>query len=586
MIKQLPSRAVVFVGGGLTAALASRQLTGAGHDVLVLERGGDHRGGPAETIPSQRDGLRWGVRTHLAQDWAAETYTFRHATRDTALPARNLQAFLPGNGMGGAANHWNGQTWRWSEYDPVLRTHLESRYGKRALPADLSIQDWGVTYGELEPYHALFERLFGIAGKAGNLRGRIVAGGNPFEAPRQDEYPQAPLERTEAGIVFDAAARNLGYRPFSMPAANSPRPYTNPDGMKLGQCQYCGHCERFICEAGAKASPEVLLYPMLLARPNFELRLHCQVTHVEYDARARRATAVRYTDRLTGQEYRQPAEVIVLSAFTMTNTRLLLVSGIGRAYDPQTRRGVVGRNFCHQTNSSITVFTKDRWINPFLASGSSQTVIDEFNNDNFDHAGLGFFGGGYISGYVSNGRPLETRPVPPGTPRWGTAWKRASADWYAHAFPILVHGSCYSHPDNYLSLDPTYRDRLGLPLLRVTFDFRENELRMSRYVTAKALEIARATGATSVGDASPRTGPYDVRVYQTTHVVGGTAMGADPASSVVSPHLQHWDAANLFVVGASTYPQNSGYNPTGPLGALALRLGDDLGRYLGRPRFL
>jgi gluconate 2-dehydrogenase alpha chain len=74
-----------------------------------------------------------------------------------------------------------------------------------------------------------------------------------------------------------------------------------------------------------------------------------------------------------------------------------------------------------------------------------------------------------------------------------------------------------------------------------------------------------------------------VRRYQTTHIVGGTIMGADPRTSVVSPHLQHWDAGNLFVVGASVYPHNAGYNPTGPLAALALRLGDDLLRYLKHP---
>ena len=80
-----------------------------------------------------------------------------------------------------------------------------------------------------------------------------------------------------------------------------------------------------------------------------------------------------------------------------------------------------------------------------------------------------------------------------------------------------------------------------------------------------------------------REGPFDSRQYQTTHVTGGTIMGADPASSVVSPRLQHWDAENLFVVGASVYPHNSGYNPTGPLAALALRLGDDVARYVARP---
>ena len=117
----------------------------------------------------------------------------------------------------------------------------------------------------------------------------------------------------------------------------------------------------------------------------------------------------------------------------------------------------------------------------------------------------------------------------------------------------------------------------------MTFDFRDNELKMSEFVTKKAADLARATNASIIGPAVPRKAPYDVRVYQTTHVTGGTPMGSHPEKSVVSPHLQHWDAENLFVVGASVYPQNSGYNPTGPLGALALRLGDDIKRYVKRP---
>src|SRR5262249_17889360 len=89
-------------------------------------------------------------------------------------------------------------------------------------------------------------------------------------------------------------------------------------------------------------------------------------------------------------------------------------------------------------------------------------------------------------------------------------------------------------------LDPTYKDAYGQPLVRMTFDIRGNELRMSEYLTKKAVEIAQATGATIVGTPSPRKGPYDSRVYQTTHVTGGTMMGADPRTSVVSSHLQDW----------------------------------------------
>jgi gluconate 2-dehydrogenase alpha chain len=586
MTQKLPKRSVVFVGGGLTAGLAARQMMNSGIDVLVLERGGDHAGSAASTLPNQRDELRWGLRNGLVQNWANETYTLRHNTSETALPIRRMEAFLPGEGMGGAANHWNGQTWRWSEYDPVLRSRLESRYGKAAIPREMTVQDWGVTYAEMEQYHDLFERLFGIAGQAGNIDGRLIEGGNPFEAPRKKDYPQAPLEILESGRIFKDAAQSLGHKPFPMPAANSPRAYTNPDGINLAPCQYCGHCERFLCEANAKASPAVLLYPLLQKQRGFEIRLQSQVTGLSYDRKARRVTGVRFLDLQTSQEYEQPADVVVLSGFTMTNTKLLLAGGIGRPYDPKSGRGVVGKNFCYQVMSSVPVFFRDRWINPFMAAGASQMVMDEFNGDNFDHTGLGFFGGGYIYSNVTNGRPINSRLLPAGTPRWGSAWKRANADWYAHAFNVSVHGSNYPHRENYLDLDPTYRDAYGMPLLRMNFNFRENDHRMSEYVTNRAAEIARAMGATTVGAPQPRRGDFDARLYQTTHTTGGTIMGADPATSVVSPHLQHWDAQNLFVVGASVFAHNAGYNPTGPLAALALRLGDDLVRYARQPRML
>jgi gluconate 2-dehydrogenase alpha chain len=586
MATTLNARTVVIVGGGLTAGLAARQLTDKGIDVVVLERGGAHTLGAEAKLPTQRDELRWDTHQGLVQDWSVQTYTLRHNRDESALPVRWMEAFLPGEGLGGAANHWNGHTWRWAEYDPQLHTRFVTRYGKQAIPANMPIQDWGTTYAELEPYHDLFEMLFGLSGKAGNIKGLIQPGGNPFEAPRRGEYPQKPLEPTEAGLVFKATAERLGYKAFATPAANSSGPYTNPDGQKLGQCQYCGHCERFICEAKAKASPEVLLYPMLKQRKGFEVRLRCHVTGIDYDAKAKRATAVRYVDLVTGQEYVQPAEVVMLGAFTMTNTKLLLTSRIGKPYDPAANKGVVGKNFCYQTNSGVNLFMKERWFNPFLATGSTQITMDEFNNDNFDHAGLGFLGGGGIGASMFHGRPISARRVPPGTPQWGTAWKRANAQWYAHSMALGIQGTCYPNRENYLDLDPTYTDAYGQPLVRMNFDWRDNELKMSRYVTAKMADIAKAIGADIVGPAVPRQSPFDTRQYQSTHITGGTIMGTDPHTSVVSPHLQHWDAQNLFVVGASVYPHNSGYNPTGPLAALALRLGDDMVRYVERPRML
>ena len=583
-MKRQPHRSVVVVGAGVAGGLVARQLALRQVDTVVLERGGDHQGGAEGRLPTQRDELRWDIRTGLMQDAATETYTFRRSRTEVARPMRRLTAFLPGTGVGGAGSHWNGQTWRWADYNMALRSRFVERYGAGAIPVDMPLQDWGVSYDELEPYHDLFEKLFGISGRAGNLRGVIQPGGNPFEAPRKNPYPQAPLETTEAGSIFEeTVVREFGYRPFPSPAANSSGVYVNPDGMRLGACQYCGHCERFVCEANAKGTPDLLLFPWLARQQRFELRRHSQVLAVEHDPAAGRVRGVRYLDLTTGEEFFQPADVVVLAGFTMTNTRLLLAGSIGRPYDPETGSGGVGRNFCYQANSGLAVFMRDRWINPFLAAGCTGTIIDEFNDDNFDHSGLGFLGGGYIGVNVSSGRPINTRRLLPGTPRWGSAWKRANADWYAHTFAVGVQGSCYPHRENYLDLDPDYTDAFGQPLLRMNFDFRANEQRLSAYCTEQAARIARAMGATVVGPAVPRSAPFDVRLYQGSHITGGTPMGADPATSVVSPRLQHWDAENLFVAGASVFAHNAGHNPTGPVAALALRLGDDLARYLDKP---
>src|SRR5580704_1110281 len=101
MATKLSKKTVVIVGGGLTAALVARQLTAKGTDVLVLERGHDRRNGAESTLPNQRDELRWDIKGGLGQDWAVETYTVRHDSKDEALPARRLAAFLPGAGLGG-----------------------------------------------------------------------------------------------------------------------------------------------------------------------------------------------------------------------------------------------------------------------------------------------------------------------------------------------------------------------------------------------------------------------------------------------------------------------------------------------------
>jgi gluconate 2-dehydrogenase alpha chain len=573
----------VLVGFGWTGAIMGQQLCDAGLSVVAFERG-NWRDTPTDFPPTfAQDELRYMWRHHLFQNVSYDTLTIRNNTGQQALPMRRLGSFLLGTNVGSGGVHWNGQIWRFLPSDFLARSHNQKRYGRKAVTDyDLTVQDWGVTYEELEPFYDQFDQICGTTGKAGNLNGQIQPGGNPFEGPRSREYPNPPMPLTYAPALFGQAAAGLGYHPFIHPGGNMSRPYTNPLGCQMGECTYCGFCEKFGCGNYSKASPQTTILPYLMLKPNFILRTECEVLKVETTADRKRATGVTYVNS-NGEEFFQPAELVILSAYILQNVRLLLLSGIGAPYDPATGQGVVGRNYAYQTMSSVNVFFDDKILNPFIGAGAHASVIDEFNGDNFDHSGLGFIGGGYIAGMVTGGRPIEMIYTPEGTPAWGLAWKHAAAKNYLRSFAISCHGSCMSHRGNYLDLDPTWRDTFGRPMLRMTFDFTDNELKMSQYLTDKAAEVARAMNPREI-KMNPRKGSWSVVPYQTTHNTGGTIMGADPKTSVVNKYLQSWDVPNVFVMGAGAFPQNAGYNPTGTLAALAYYSANQIKRaYLKSP---
>jgi gluconate 2-dehydrogenase alpha chain len=375
------------------------------------------------------------------------------------------------------------------------------------------------------------------------------------------------MAQTYAPTLFGKAAAELGRHPFPHPTGNLSEPYTNPLGAQLGACTYCGFCEKFGCGNYSKATAQTTLLPYLMMKPNFTLRTESEVLKVETTSDGKHATGVTFVNN-AGEEFFQPADIVVLSAYSLQNARLMLLSGIGTPYDPHTGDGLVGKNYAYQVMGSVDVFFEDKLMNPFFGAGALATVIDEFNGDNFDHNGLGFIGGGYIAQMVTGGRPIEMIRTPEGTPDWGLEWKKAAAKNYLHSVNISCHGAVMAHRGNYLDLDPTYRDTFGRPMLRMTFDFTDNELKMSRYLVDKAAEIGQTMDGVSGVKKNYRKGSWSVVPYQTTHNTGGTMMGDNPRNSVVNKYLQSWDVSNLFLVGAGAFPQNPGYNPTGTLAAL------------------
>ncbi len=499
MARKLPSKDVVIVGLGWTGSILANELTDAGLEVVAIERG-PWRDTATDFPPTYApDELRYHIRHDLFLRPAQETLTFRNKTSQTALPIRTWGSFMPPNGVGGGGVHWNAETWRYLPTDFECRSHLVQRYGAKFLPPDMTIQDWGITYADLEPFYDKFEYLCGTSGTAGNLNGQIQTGGNPFEGPRSRPYPTPAQPQPYGPALFAKAATEMGHHPFPQPSGNLSQGYTNPLGITLGPCTYCGFCEWFGCGNYSKASPQTTTLPLLMRKQNFQARTECTVTRINLDSTRKRAVSVTYVDT-QGEEWEQPGDLILLCAFQLFNVHLLLLSGIGTPYDPRTGLGVIGRNYSYQVTSSVDMFFDKQNFNPFIASGAIGMCIDDYNGDNFDHSKLGFVGGGYMGAVQTNGRPiLATRVQPPGTPKWGAAWKKAAAENYLSTYEIVTHGSCYSYRDNYLDLDPTYKDALGRPLMRMTFDFHDNELKMSKYITDRLAEIGKRDGTAADG---------------------------------------------------------------------------------------
>ncbi|WP_456280408.1 GMC family oxidoreductase [Cupriavidus sp. JZ107] len=578
MSKTLDRVDAVIVGGGWTGSIIGKELAAAGQRVVMLERGEPRWPSPDFQAPAVHDELRYTRRHALHQNTATETFTFRNNNSQTALPMRRWQFAYPGTHLGGSGNHWSGAYYRFDPTDFKLRSHYERRYGKGIFAADLTAQDWPLNYDELEPYYDRFDYLIGASGFAGNLKGKIQPGGNPFEPWRSRPYPNPPMKVAHASALFGEAAAKLGYHPYIQPSALSTRPYTNTEGLPMSACVYCGFCSNFGCEHFAKASPQVCILPAAMKLDTFALRTGAQVLRVELDKDRKLARGVTYVDA-GGQEFFQPADMVFLCAFSVHNVRLLLLSGIGKPYDPATGQGVVGRNYTHQTTSGVNLFFDEKThINPFMGAGAAAVTIDDFSADNFDHGPLGFVGGGYIQIQVVSGAPIGYHPTPRGTPAWGSEWKKAVRRYYNHSASITITGSAMPTRGGYLSLDPTYRDAWGQPLLRITYDLPDNDIKLSAFLTEKGDRIGKAMRGVVATEPGPRKRPFTATSYQSTHLNGGAAMGSDPSNSVVNRFGQCWDVPNVFVTGACLFPQNSNFNPTGTVGATAYWIVDAVKR--------
>src|SRR5699024_8125436 len=164
--KTMPKTDVVVVGLGWTGSIMAKELTDAGLNVVALERG-EHRATPeAASYPSVADEIAYVQRFKLFQRMKNNTVTIRYDVDDTAVPYRELGSFYLGTDVGGCGFHWNGMTWRALREDLKIRTMYSEKYGADFIPEEMTIQDYPMSYEDLEPHFTMFENVCVTSGQA------------------------------------------------------------------------------------------------------------------------------------------------------------------------------------------------------------------------------------------------------------------------------------------------------------------------------------------------------------------------------------------------------------------------------------
>ena len=384
MATDLKKTDVVIVGLGAVGGVAALPLAQAGLEVIGLEAGTWLT--PRDFAPDEvRNNYRaWPQAVQKAN---LEIPTHRANASAPYSPRATIHPMM--NAVGGTSLHYWAQSWRLNPWDFKVVSETTRRYGASRIPKGSTVEDWPFDLPELEPYYDKVEYEIGISGKAGNINGKIDPRGNIFEGPRKREYPMPPLRGTDFTERMAGAARKLGWNAFPGPAAVNSQAYQNRPG-----CVYHGFCSRGGCHLNAKNSTAVSTIPRAQETGRLKVVTRAHVTSISVDTQGR-ATGVVYLQ--DGQEYVQPADVVLLAGYTYENVRMLLLS-TSKSYPSglSNNHGQVGKHYMtHNTQAAVIALFPSN-LNTWYGLPAQGVAVDNWADDNFDHAGLDFIGGGYI----------------------------------------------------------------------------------------------------------------------------------------------------------------------------------------------
>ena len=531
----------IVVGAGAGGGCAAKTLAVAGVQTLLLERGewakGDVFG--EDDLSSQRS------------PWLTQG--------PGPFGARTRPVHAHDNGRFGVVVPWNAacvgsgtvtygaMAWRFLETDFRLKTH----YGE--IP-DASVEDWPITYNDLEPFYDQAEYEIGVAGSNA---------GNPFAAPRRRGFPMPPFPLNEESKRVWAAGEKKGLHPFHVPFLRNSVPYNGRPA-----CIHQRSCVGHRCPIDAKCGTQNTVIPVALASGNCELRIRAMVTGLRVDD-AGKLRGVTYVDE-NDEVHEVDAKVVVLALGSNATARLLLTStsklfphGAGNNHD------VVGRNITSHAYVDARGFVDDD-IYEEAGPGCGVAFMD------YSHDNPGFICGGVLHTDFVFSPSIFAQGAFPGVPRWGRANKDFIRTHYRRMIRICGPHQQTPRWENRLRLDPKRTDAWGLPLLVAEGREHPNDAKARRFMSDRAKDLIAACGAKLIQQNYGGDKPWPWWSLGGQHQSGSCRMGRDPAKSVCDAWGRVWDFPNLFVADGSLHVNNGGMNPVLTIMALGFRVGQGI----------
>ena len=542
----------IVIGSGITGGWAAKELTEKGLETLVLEAGRpiEPNKDYVEHVPVWQKKFRdMGDRNRFNREQpvqqkcgALDEVNSKFFVNDQQNPyttaANKPFLWIRGRQVGGRSIIWGRQSYRWSDLD----FEANQREG-------LGV-DWPIRYQDIAPWYDYVEDFAGISGQAEGLP----------QLPDGKFLPPMEMTCSEL-IVKDAIAKYFpGERMMTIGrSAVLTRPHRG-----RAACHYCGPCDHGCITKSYFSSLNSTL-PAALATGKLTIRPHSVVHSLIYDSATRKVTGVRVIDGQSRAALEFHGRIVFLNASTLESTRILLnsttpefPSGLANS------SGQLGHNLMDHTMgggaSGRIPGNEDKISTGRRPNG---IYVPRFRNVKTKHPnflrGYGFQGGGYrqwwergsdLAGFGPEFKHTLTQPGP---------WMM---DFYGF-------GECLPNPDNFAELDKEVKDEWGIPALKITCAWSDNERALLKDMSITAAEMLAAAGARDIMPFVEDNPPG-----LTIHEMGTARMGRDPKTSVLNGNNQAHDAKNLFVTDGACMASSSCVNPSLTYMALTARACD------------